>query len=58
MAKKSPVLRKPRREKIEAELESGPDVDRRRDEIMRKMLNSPPKPHAEMKIGLPSRAKK
>ena len=49
--KKAPALRKPRREKIEAEIESGPHVDQRRDDIMRKMLASPPKPHSEMKVG-------
>lgn len=48
--KKAPALRKRKREKIEAELESGPQVDQRRDDIMRKMLASPPKPHKEMKI--------
>ncbi len=52
MAKsKAPALQKRKREKIEAEIESGPQVDRRRDDIMRKMLASPPKPHSEMKIG-------
>ncbi len=49
--KKAPALRKNRREKIEAEIESGPQVDQRRDDIMRKMLASPPKPHSEMKVG-------
>jgi hypothetical protein len=49
--KKAPALRKPKREKIEAEIESGPQVDQRRDDIMRKMLASPPKPHKEMKLG-------
>jgi hypothetical protein len=59
MAAKAPILRKQRREKAEAELESGPDVDHRRDDIMRKMLNTPPKPHSEMRVGLrPKRAKK
>jgi hypothetical protein len=50
-SKKAPVLRKPKREKIESEIESGPEVDQRRDDIMRKMLASPPKPHKEMKLG-------
>ncbi len=49
--KKAPALKKRKREKLETELESGPQVDQRRDDIMRKMLASPPKPHAEMKIG-------
>lgn len=48
---KAPALKKRKREKIEAELDSGPQVDQRRDEIMRRMLAAPPKPHAEMKIG-------
>jgi hypothetical protein len=46
--KKAPALHK--REQIEAEIDSGPQVDQRRDDIMRKMLATPPKPHAEMKI--------
>lgn len=50
MAKKAPALKKQKRKKIEAEIESGPHVDQRRDDIMRKMLASPPKPHKEMKI--------
>jgi hypothetical protein len=50
-SKKAPVLRKPKREKVEAELESGPHVDQRRDDIMRRMLATPPKPHSEMKLG-------
>ena len=50
--KKAPVLRKQRREKIEAEIESGPHVDHRRDDIMRTMLKSPPKRHSQMKLGL------
>jgi hypothetical protein len=49
--KKAPALTKRKREKIEAEIESGPQVDQRRDDIMRKMLASPPKPHSEMKLG-------
>ena len=49
--KKASALRKRKREKIEAEIESGPHVDQRRDDIMRRMLQSPPKPHSEMKIG-------
>lgn len=49
--KKAPALRKRKREKIEAEIESGPQVDQRRDDIMRKMLATPPKPHSEMKLG-------
>ena len=48
---KSPALKKRKREKIEAELRSGPQVDQRRDNIMRKMLATPPKPHSEMKLG-------
>jgi hypothetical protein len=50
-SKKAPALRKPKREKLEAEIESGPHVDQRRDDIMRKMLASPPKRHSEMKLG-------
>ena len=49
--RKAPALKKRKREKLEAELESGPQVDQRRDDIMRKMLASPPKLHAEMKLG-------
>lgn len=49
--KKAPALHKRKREKLETELESGPQVDQRRDDIMRKMLASPPKPHSEMKLG-------
>ena len=30
---------------------SGPHVDQPRDDIMRKMLANPPKPHKKMKIG-------
>jgi hypothetical protein len=56
-SKKASVLRKPKREKIEAEIESGPHVDQRRDDIMRRMLVSPPKPHSEMKVGKPRRAR-
>jgi hypothetical protein len=48
---KAPALKKRKREKLETELESGPQVDQRRDNIMRKMLASPPKPHSEMKLG-------
>jgi hypothetical protein len=51
VSKKAPALRKPKREKIEAEIETGPHVDQRRDDIMRKMLASPPKPHSDMKVG-------
>jgi hypothetical protein len=51
LRKKAPALRKRKREKLEAELESGPQVDKRRDDIMRKMLASPPKPHSDMKVG-------
>jgi hypothetical protein len=49
--KKAPALRKQKRKKIEAEIESGPKVDRKRDQIMRNMLAMPPKQHSEMKIG-------
>lgn len=49
--KKAPALRKKKREQLDSELESGPQVDQRRDDMMRKMLASPPKPHAKMKIG-------
>jgi hypothetical protein len=49
--KKAPALHKRKREKIEAEIESGPHVDQRRDDIMRKMLTLPPKQQSEMKLG-------
>jgi hypothetical protein len=29
------------------------EIARRRDETIKRMLNTPPKPHAEMKIGKP-----
>ena len=48
---KAPALKKRKREKLEAELESGPQVDQHRDDIMRRMLASPPKPHTEMRLG-------
>lgn len=48
---KAPALKKRQSKKLEAELESGPQVDQRRDDIMRNMLASPPKPHSEMKLG-------
>lgn len=51
LKKKAPALHKRKREKLETELESGPQVDQRRDDIMRRMLASPPKPHSEMKLG-------
>jgi hypothetical protein len=54
--KKAPVLKKRKREKVEAEIESGPQVDQRRDDIMRKMLSMPPKQHSEMKISKKPRA--
>ncbi|MFN3350777.1 hypothetical protein [Pseudorhodoplanes sp.] len=44
------MLQKRKREKVEADLESGPQVDQRRDDIMRKMLAMPPKQHSEMKV--------
>jgi len=47
---KAPALKKRKREKLEAELESGPQVNQRRDDIMRKMLSTPPKQHKEMKL--------
>jgi hypothetical protein len=49
--KKAPALNKRKREKIEAELDSGPKVDRKRDQIMRNMLAMPPKQQSEMKLG-------
>jgi hypothetical protein len=52
---KAPALKKRKREKLQTELESGPQVDQRRDDIMRNMLASPPKPHKEMKLGKPGR---
>jgi hypothetical protein len=54
-SKKAPALKKKKREKLETELESGPQVDQRRDDIMRRMLATPPKPHSEMKLGKPRR---
>ncbi|MGE0061361.1 MAG: hypothetical protein AB7T86_04700 [Xanthobacteraceae bacterium] len=48
---KAPALKKRKREKLEAELESGPKVDRKRDQIMRNMLAMPPKQQSEMKLG-------
>jgi hypothetical protein len=50
-SKKAPALQKRKREHLETELDSGPQVDQRRDDIMRKMLASPPKAHSEMKVG-------
>jgi hypothetical protein len=38
--KKPAALRKRERQTLEAELEFGPQVDQRRDDIMRKMLAS------------------
>jgi hypothetical protein len=52
---KAPALHKRKREKLEADLESGPQVDQRRDDIMRRMLQSPPKQHSDMKVGKPRR---
>jgi hypothetical protein len=49
--KKPAALKKRQREKLEEELDSGPQVDRRRDDIMRNMLSMKPKLHAEMKFG-------
>jgi hypothetical protein len=48
---KAPALKKRQSKKLETELESGPQVDQKRDDIMRKMLASPPKQHSEMKLG-------
>jgi hypothetical protein len=48
---KAPALKKRKREKLQTELESGPQVDQRRDDIMRRMLQSPPKQQKEMKVG-------
>jgi hypothetical protein len=49
--KKAPALKKRQSKKLEAELESGPKVDRKRDQIMRNMLAMPPKQQKEMKLG-------
>jgi hypothetical protein len=48
---KAPALKKRQSKKLQTELESGPQVDQRRDDIMRRMLTAPPKPHSKMKIG-------
>lgn len=40
-SKTPPALKKREREKLENELESGPAVDQRRDEMMRKVLAGP-----------------
>lgn len=52
-AKGRPAKRMTRAERalVVNELETGPQVDQRRDDIMRRMLASPPKPHVEMKVG-------
>jgi hypothetical protein len=51
VTKKAPALKKQKQKKLSAELESGPKVERDRDQIMRNMLAMPPKQHSEMKIG-------
>jgi hypothetical protein len=51
VSKKPEALKKRERERLATELESGPQVDQRRDDIMRRMLASPPKLHKEMKLG-------
>ncbi len=48
---KAPALKKRQSKKLEAELESGQQVDQRRDDIMRRMLQSPPKQQKDMKLG-------
>jgi hypothetical protein len=48
---KAPALKKRKSKKLAAELESGPNVDHTRDQIMRNMLAMPPKQHSEMKVG-------
>ncbi len=51
VAHQAPALKKRQSKKLETELESGPQVDQRRDDIMRRMLAAPPKQHSEMKLG-------
>ncbi|MDO8877621.1 MAG: hypothetical protein Q8M24_13340 [Pseudolabrys sp.] len=53
--KKAPALKKRQSKKLETELESGPQVDQKRDDIMRRMLQSPPKQQKEMKLGKKSK---
>ncbi|MGE0564028.1 MAG: hypothetical protein AB7O50_05885 [Pseudolabrys sp.] len=48
---KAPALKKRQSKKLESELDSGPKVDRKRDQIMRNMLAMPPKQHKDMKLG-------
>jgi hypothetical protein len=53
MPNKAPALKKRKREKLDAELESGPQVDQQRDAIMQKMLATPPRRHSEKKCPKP-----
>jgi hypothetical protein len=39
-SKKAPALKKRKRERLASELDSGPQVDQRRDDIMRNMLRA------------------
>lgn len=39
----------------EAELHSEQETIERRDAVIKRMLSTPPKPHAEMKLGKPRR---
>jgi hypothetical protein len=54
---KAPALKKRQSKKLEAELESGPQVDKQRDDIMRRMLQSPPKQQKDMKLGKSKQSK-
>ena len=51
VAHQAPALKKRQSKKLETELESGPQVEQKRDDIMRRMLQSPPKQQKEMKLG-------
>jgi hypothetical protein len=42
---------------LETEFSDG-EIARRGDEVIRRMANTPPKPHKEMKLGKPSSLRK